>query len=344
MDMARIDDWLSTIPSPHTRKNYNAGIKKFEKYFGNGIETIIGSDDAGKIIDKYYAWLKNQGTPQNTCRNLVNSPIQFLKYFKTEVNYRNKGMYKTVLTTRDHLLNISEVQEMAKVADLREQILLEVFLMGLRIGDVSILKWKTFDVNTKPPVEIRILTSKEDVVAQTFISEEFQGLLQKYLDRIDKNNEFLFQSNRRGNLSSKRINQILKDLADRAQIKTHGLFRWHIGRKLFIRTCAELGVNAWNAKIMCGKSVSMDIATYINGVRLKNDFIKVSNVLKLFPKPVANGQTKQMIDVVFQVLRTLVEDKLKEQGLMKTTRQINWQTIYEKLLPEEEKPEHVILT
>ena len=342
--MARIEDWLSTIPSPHTRKNYKSGIKKFEAYYGNGIETIIGSDDAGKIIDKYYAWLKNQMTSQNTCRNLVNSPIQFLKYFKTEVKYRNKSMYKTVLTTRDHLLNISEVQEMAKVADLREQILLEVFLMGLRIGDVSTLKWKTFDVTTKPPVEISIYTRKEDVVARTFISEEFQGLLQKYLDKIDKNNEFLFQSNRRGNLSSKRINQILKDLADRAQIKTHKVFRWHIGRKLFLRTCAELGVNAWNAKIMCGKSVSADIAAYINGVQLKNDFIKVSNVLKLFPKPVANGETKQMLDVVFQVLRTLVEDKMKENGLMMKTKPIDWQAIYEKLLPEEEKPERVTFT
>jgi hypothetical protein len=93
---------------------------------------------------------------------------------------------------------------------------------------------------------------------------------------------------------------------------------------------------------MCGKAVSVDIATYINGVQVKNDFIKVSNVLKLFPKPVANGQTKQMLDVVFQVLRNLVEDKLKEQGVMSRTRPVNWQAIYEKLLPEEEKSENVV--
>lgn len=188
------------------------------------------------------------------------------------------------------MVTIAEVQEMAKVADLREQILLEVFLLGLRVGDVSKLKWRTFDVNAKPPAKIMIHTGKEDVVAQTYISEEFQGLLQKYLERIDKNNEFLFQSNRRGFLSPKRINQILKDLADRAGIKTHGLFRWHIGRKLFLRTCSELGVNAWNAKILCGKSVSADILTYINGVQLKDDFLKVSNVLKLFPKITQNAE------------------------------------------------------
>jgi len=244
MDMKLIEDWLDTIPSKHTRKTYIAGVKKFEEFYGKGIETLIGSQDAGKTIEKFYAWLKNEGTPQNTCRNLVNSPIQFLKYFKTEVNYRkNLGIYKTVLTTRDHMLNIAEVQEMAKVADLREQILLEVFILGLRVGDVSKLKWRTFDVNAEAPVKIMIHTEKEAVVAETYVSEEFQGLLEKYLQRIDKDNEFLFQSNRRGFLSPKRINQILKDLADRAGIKTHGLFRWHIGRKLFLRTCAELGIN-----------------------------------------------------------------------------------------------------
>jgi len=124
--MQLVDDWLATIPSEYTRKTYKAGVKKFEEFYGKGIETLIGSEDAGKIIDKYYAWLKNKGTPQNTCRNLVNSPIQFLKYFKTEVNYRNKAMFKTVVTTRDHMVNISEVQEMAKVADLREQILVSI--------------------------------------------------------------------------------------------------------------------------------------------------------------------------------------------------------------------------
>ena len=39
---------------------------------------------------------------------------------------------------------------MAKVADLREQILLEVYLMGFRIGDVALLEWRKFDQNGEP--------------------------------------------------------------------------------------------------------------------------------------------------------------------------------------------------
>jgi len=71
MDMARIKDWLDAIPSPYTRKTYKAGIKKFEEFYGKGIETLIGKsgEETGRIIEKFYVWLKEKGHGQNTCRN-----------------------------------------------------------------------------------------------------------------------------------------------------------------------------------------------------------------------------------------------------------------------------------
>lgn len=344
--MGKLEDWLSTLPSPQTRKNYRNGIKKFEQFFGKGIETLIGSQDAGVIIERYFAWLKNKGHPQNTRRNLVNSAIQFLKFHKTQVDYnKHLGMYKTVITSRDHLATIEEVQKMASVSNLREQILLETFLLGLRIGDVSNLEWKTFDVQGQAPIPIQILCQKEETTASTFISEEFKSLLDKYLNTIDKNNPYLFQSKRSGHLTTKQLDKILKSLVKRAGIVHHGSFRWHCGRKLVLRTCTELNINSWSAKMLVGKSVSPDIATYISGVKLRNDFIRLSNILRLFPKhPVVNGQARQMLDVVFQVLRSLVEDKLREQGIMKKTKPIDWNAIYEKLLPEDKRKVKVTLT
>jgi len=340
LDMAKVKDWLEGIPSPHTRKSYKNGIKKFEEFYGKGIETLIGSKDAGRVIEKYYAWLKDRGHPQNSCRNYINAPIQFLRYFDTEVKYRKSlGMYKTVVTTRDHRITIHEVQEMAKVADLREQVLLEVFLLGLRIGDVALLEWKKFDVSGETPIPIMIHTRKEDVVARTFISQEFKDLFDKYLETIDRSNVSLFQSSRRGHLSAKRIGAIFKDLGKRAGIKSHGLFRWHIGRKLFLRTCAELGINQWNAKMMCGKSVSKDIETYINGVELKNDFLKVSNVLRLRPKETSNQQNiKKDIDLL-----KMSHEELRE-GLQKTKKQLDKaMTLLETLGVTPDKIEKLVL-
>ena len=52
--MARANDWLSAIPSPYTRKTYKAGIKKFEEFYGKGIEILIGKsgEETGRIIER----------------------------------------------------------------------------------------------------------------------------------------------------------------------------------------------------------------------------------------------------------------------------------------------------
>jgi len=333
MDMARVEDWLSAIPSKYTRKTYKSGLKKFEQFCQEPIENLLSLSDeeTGHTIEKFYAWLKEKGHGQNTCRNLINSPLQYLKYFGKNPKYRKAlGMYRTVLTTRDHLTTISEVQEMAKCADLRGQVLLEVFLLGLRVRDISELKWQTFAVNGKTPISIRIYTKKEDVIARTFISEEFKGLIDKYLPTLDKSNPYLFQSKRwtkkrKGiqNLGTKQIENIFKGLVKKAGIETHGVMAWHSGRKLFLRTATELGVSPWSAKLMCGKSVPASDNTYIYNVELKPDFLKVSEVLRLFPKsvPHASDQIKQLEDAMTELekeniaLKTRIQVMQKHSGL-----------------------------
>lgn len=108
----------------------------------------------------------------------------------------------------------------------------------------------------------------------------------------------------------------------------------YIGRKLFLRTCAELGVNSWNAKMLCGKSVSPDIATYINGVQLKDDFEKINKVLRLFPEttPQASDRIKQLEEALTalekenKILRTRIEN-LQNQ-LQKTTMEFEDRLIW----------------
>jgi hypothetical protein len=90
--MARIDDWLSAIPSKYTRRIYKIGIKKFEEFYRKPIEDVLNLSDeeTGHIIEKFYAWLEDRGHGQNTCRNLINSPLEYLKHFGKNPNYRKK--------------------------------------------------------------------------------------------------------------------------------------------------------------------------------------------------------------------------------------------------------------
>jgi predicted RNase H-like nuclease (RuvC/YqgF family) len=115
-------------------------------------------------------------------------------------------------------------------------------------------------------------------------------LLEKYIPTLDQKNKYLMQSEKGGNVKEKQLLRRLQSLQKRAGIDAKGqVFGWHIGRKLFLRTCAELGITSWNAQMMCGKSVDKSISTYINGIQLKNDAIKVYNVLKM---EVSNGNGK----------------------------------------------------
>jgi site-specific recombinase XerD len=298
MNMDKVEEWLSGIPSEITRKGYRFGLKKFEKWLNKSIESLT-NETASKTIEQYFIYLKNAHC-QNTARSQTNSVVQYLKSQGLTIKLRPAlNVFKTVATIRDHQLSIVEVQSMNKVGDLREQLLLKVGLFGFRVGDVSLLEWKTFDVSGELPIEIQVPCKKEDTIATTFIDSELKELLDKYIPTIDKSNNFLFQTKRKaGNLGEKQIDKILKALYKRAGLVSNKIVRWHTFRKLVLRTSVEVGVNSWSAKMMVGKAVPVDIATYISGVSLKEDYLKLTNILKLKGSNGNNGKVTKLEEVM----------------------------------------------
>jgi len=289
ISMGKIEDFLETIPSKHTRKNYVNGIKKFETWYGDSITELIKNPEATKTVEKFYVALK-QKHPQNTCRNVTNAVIQFLNYFKTDVRPRRAlGIYRTEVSTDDHKLTIDEIQRMASVADLKEQVMLEVLLLGLRIGDAITLKVNDLSkLDQEAPIELKLRATKEGTVYETFISREFKELLQLYLPMV--NGKWLFQGIRKdSHAKDETLNIALRNLAKRASIQLHGRLHWHCGRKLVMRTGAELGISPWIIKRIVGKSIPKSDDTYLSDMDLKEGFLKLSNVLKLKPNA-ANGR------------------------------------------------------
>lgn len=97
--------------------------------------------------------------------------------------------------------------------------------------------------------------------------------------------------------------------------------------------------------------ISRDISTYLLGANLKADFNKAFSRLQLL----GNGNSQkyekieQALDTVMEVLRSLVKEKLQEKGLMDkmTMNKVpptDWRQLYEKIIPESERREKVMLT
>lgn len=116
----------------------------------------------------------------------------------------------------------------------------------------------------------------------------------------------------------------MQELAKRAGIKTNGNLRWHCGRKLVLRTAAELGINQWSTKALTGKSIPKDIATYIEGLDLKKDFLKLHDVLRL-------KRTKREINGIEEEIGILKEalNSVERENMVFKTRVDNLQSTVE---------------
>lgn len=223
--LEKLEDFLSTIPSKYTRKNYKAGIKRFEDWYGQSITTLIKFQEAYKTINKFFVYLK-ENFCQNTARNQTNAVIQFLKYFDTELPKKKlrSDIYRTEESLDDHKLTIQELQRMNTIADLREQVALEIGLLGFRIGDVVNLKKETFDIlDQEAPVELNIRARKEGTIYKTFISAELKELLKLYLSTLK--GEYLFEGSKsKTHVKDETLNKLIQNtwiLPRKSTIKIH---------------------------------------------------------------------------------------------------------------------------
>jgi len=311
------------------------GIAKMEEYLGHSILKLLKFPNVSREVEKFYIWLKEEkGYSQNSCRNLVNGAIQFLKYNGVEIKLRRSlGIYRTEISLSDHLLTSDQVQRMASVADLREQVILEVLLLGLRVSDAAKLKKEDFDcLEEEAPIPLRLRARKEGTIYRTFISQEFKELLKLYLPKIE--GKWLLPGKRKGRpISNDALNWTLQELANRANIKIRGNLRWHCGRKLVMRSASELGINQWSIKALVGKTISADVATYLEGLSLKKDFIKLHSVLRLKRSETNNkisdveNIVKTTVEAIFELVEPIVIRKLKEKEIEKQLREGGGQAI-----------------
>ena len=313
-----VEDFLTYVEetkSKHTYKEYKIGLEKFSKFFGKSRNEILEMRKQDWIsgdlhrkkrftreIEKFHSWLKkpihtikgkaNQAYSINSARNYCLGIIQLFRYYEMPITIpTGSDVSKTVISTKDFVPTPQQYREMYKVADsLRDKLIVSMGKdLGWRIGDfVKIQKDMLPILDADAPIPFELITEKEDVLAKSFLSQETVDLLKEYIETVkDIDNPYLFPSNHGRYTDTDTINNVLRQLAQKAKIKIpkNKRLRFHCFRKRFLSECANLSVDINTAKIMCGKNVEKDMLTYLSEVEHREAFIKLHERLRLTDVP-----------------------------------------------------------
>lgn len=284
-----------------TFKSYRRGINLFVEYYGKDADIILKERYADlqsenrkdrtrfvREIEKFHKWLgETKGLSINSRRTMCLGIMQLFKFYDMAIALpRQSNVSKTVESTQDMELNPSHIRAMFMGSiDLRAKVIISLGKdLSWRIGDFASLTLAEIpDLTQDTPIPFEKLTTKENVIAHSFISKESADLLKDYIATLPKNTKYLFPSNGHGYLDEENFTRILKDSAlfGKVKIPKTKRLRFHCFRKLFISTAKNLSVDADITKKLVGKSVDKSISAYMTSVDYKKAFIRIHEVLSI---------------------------------------------------------------
>jgi hypothetical protein len=178
------------------------------------------------------------------------------------------------------------------------------------------------------------LTSKESVIAHSFLSSQTVSLLKDYVKTLPKDAVYLWQNNGHGYLDEENFTRILRDCQILAKIKIPKgqRIRFHAFRKLFISTAKNLGIDPDIVKKLCGKTVEKSISAYMTTVDYRNAFIRIAEALTLM-----NGKARQTIEAKDLQIQKLEKQVSDLQTYVKIMTSMNEEQLVKKALEELKK-------
>ena len=340
MEMS-VQEFLDSVSNPSTKKGYRFGLNKFVEWFGKSSEELLANrqedltQKAGenpiefknraarfeKEIEKFHSHLIEKGYSINSARNMTLGIRQLFRYYQMPVTMRSGSkVSQTVQTTKNFPLTIEHVRKMFAVANLKERTVLSVAVdTGLRISDFLAIK-KTdlplFDV--EPPIAFTLLTQKEKITANCFLSQESVDLLKTYLPTLrNKNNVYLFSSNGNSHISDKAISKMLNRLAEKAQIDLNGKsLSFHCFRKMFLSASIDSGIGLTAGKKLCGKAIARSDDTYLTTVNLREKFTQLKKFLTIKQSVKSEDQQLEKLgSLVAKLAEELEQQKVITQAV-----------------------------
>jgi site-specific recombinase XerD len=359
------EEWLKEIKET-SRHRYSLRFDEFLAWIQKTPEQLVQeykestdkeawAKHMGSIIVQYYQARLEAGYSINSARADTIAPRSFFKSCCQEVHVGRGKIAKAQIAMNEHSFNQEELKKMFHYGDVKSKTILS---SAISLGWSSI-DFLSLEVDFIKPyvekakaekldfVQFIYTRQKTDETAICHLMPESIESLDVYLKTIPQDAKFLWYSpsNHNEPLSNKALNDILKSMVHQASVMTTGDVKFNEIRKFTFSTLQRYGMTESESRVCVGKTVSPDILTYM--INLKDTLIqkfKKAYVGLSLIKLNGNGRVDNLqtaVDTVMQVLKALVTDKLKEQGLMKKVKPIDWNDIYQRLLPEEEREEKV---
>jgi len=339
------EEFLETIQNSSTRKGYRQGIKKFREYYGKTVKEILNQrkDDLTQIpgenlieyknravrfskeIEKFHGHMLDNGFSTNSARSLTIGIRQLFRFYQMPVQIRaGSKVTKTVKTSKSFPLRIEHVRRMFDIADNRERVILSMATdLGLRVGDfIAIKKDEIPHLDQETPIPFDIMTEKEEVVAEGFLSQETVDILKVYIPTLTKKgNPYLFPSNGKSHISDEWLNKLLKRLAKKAKIQMNKKsLTFHCFRKMLLSASIDSGIGLTAGKKLVGKAIPRSDDTYLTTVNLKKKFIQLKKFQTIKQKPKVETET---IESLKKAISKLQEDLTIQTTITRTISEEN---------------------
>jgi integrase len=335
-DNKPLEDWLSEYSKPKTRQQaqdffnvYLQWQKKTPKQLKDEFNNVQVKSQilqfqnylVNDYKNKFGNALKNNSARQYiTCvRAFYSSQVEPIRGLKGKI-------IDVEMAKGEHTFSIEDLRAMYAVGDLKQK---AIIATGVSLGwEISAI----LDLD-RDYIEKLVLRAKSQNIE--FIGFDWQraktgsaqyGILnpmalfalEQYLAKLNKespNQTKLFD------LTEVAINNILKKLASDANLALIGSIRYHLLRKFLMSALSDAGLNAFEIKLILGKTIPISDATYLQTLKKSSlEKYKQAYPTHLSLTQNINGVAKYNIltDLVVKMAKAnqAVNDYLKTQGML----------------------------
>jgi hypothetical protein len=331
-----LENWLSEYTNPTTRYQNRKFFDVYLQWTGKTPKELIDSFDQIKtksqILQFQNYLLNDYVTPRtkkmmpNSARSHLTSVRAFYASQKEPIRGLKNKIIDVEAAKNEHTFSIEDLRSMFAVANLRDKALIATSTsLGWEISAIQALE--------KDFIEKLVQRAKSQNIE--FISFDWQrkktgaaqfGILnsmalfslEQYLAKLNKENP---TQTKLFDLSVVGLNNILKKLADDANLVLIGKIHFHLLRKFLMNALSDAGLNSFEIKLILGKKIGISDQTYLQTLK-KSSFEKYR---KCYPSHLSltmnvNGNAKYNIltDLVTQHIKSqqaLIE-YMKTQGML----------------------------